>query len=92
MNTIDRWMIAALASIAFLVTCAVVDGPDDHQAEWDQSEALKELQASEASTERREAAAQALCREAIGESVVLWTPEGHLVCRSRRVAKAQVQL
>ena len=64
-------------------------GPDDHSAEWDESSALKELQASEAGTVRREQAAQALCREELGAgAVVLWTPDGDLVCRPRPVRVA----
>jgi len=72
-----------------------LDGPEDHESEWSQSDNLKALQDSEAGTAKREAAAQALCREAHGESVALWTADGSLVCRPRRgpgVAKAQVML
>lgn len=75
----------ALALAALLAFGTTLDGPTDHQAEWAQAEALKALQASEAGTARREAAAQALCNEARGpNSEARWTPEGHLVCTTRR--------
>lgn len=95
MNTLKT----SIGSIAFILVLGglggCLDGPEDHQADWSQSDNLKALQDSEAGTAKREAAAQALCREAHGESVALWTADGHLVCRPRRgpaVAKAQVQL
>lgn len=62
-----------------------LDAPDDHQAEWDQSEALKALQASQAHTARRDAAARQLCLQERGPgAAALWTPDGHLVCRARK--------
>ncbi|WP_395055225.1 hypothetical protein [Polaromonas sp.] len=93
MNTL-KTTIGVIALILVLGSLgACLDGPEDHQGDWSQSDNLKALQDSEAGTARREAAAQALCREAHGESVALWTVEGHLVCRPRRaVLKAQVQL
>lgn len=75
----------AVALAALLALGTTLDGPPDHQAEWEQSDALEELRASEAGSARREAAAQRLCLEARGpNSEARWTPEGHLVCTTRR--------
>ena len=61
--------------------CSVPDNSDD----WDRVAELQELQSSEAGTARREAAAQALCNQERGpNSEARWTPEGHLVCTTRR--------
>jgi hypothetical protein len=95
MNTLTTYATALAIAIAIAASYNL-DGPDDHQAEWDQSEALKDLQASQAGTARRDAAAQALCSQARGpNSEARWTPEGHLVCTTRRglvtVATMQVQ-
>lgn len=69
-----------------------LDRMDDNRHEWADSDNLKALRESEEGSARRQAAAEAVCREAHGESVAIWTAEGHLVCRPRRMAKAQVQL
>ena len=90
-----NWLLAA--ALAFTLAAAHhLDGPTDHQAEWDQSEALKELQGSAANTTRRETAAQALCSQARGpNSAASFTPEGHPLCSTRRgtvnLASAGVQ-
>lgn len=70
-----------------------LDGPEDHQGDWSQSDNLKALQDSEAGSARRQAAAQALCHQERGpQSEARWLPDGSLVCTVRaRVAKA-VQL
>ena len=78
-------LAAALLLALVLAASHLLNGPDNHQAEWDQSQALKELQASQAGTQRREAAAQALCSQERGpNSEARWTAEGHLVCTTRR--------
>jgi hypothetical protein len=60
-----------------------LDTPD-HSAEWPTSTELQALQATQAGTARREAAAQALCTAERGpQSEARWTPEGHLVCTAR---------
>ena len=83
-NFLTTWAAALL--IALLVGASwQLDGPEDHQAEWDQSQALKDLQASEVGTARREAAAAKLCAEARGpNSEARWTAGGDLVCTTRR--------
>lgn len=93
MNTL-KTTIGCLSFILVLGAMGgCLDGPEDHQGDWAQSENLKALQDSEAGSARRQAAAQALCREAYGEAEALWTPEGDLVCRPRRgPAVARVQL
>lgn len=73
-------MLAVTLSLAFHL-----DGPDDHRGDWSHSAELRELQASAAHTERRERAAQALCTGERGpNSEARWTPEGDLVCTTRR--------
>lgn len=84
MNTAATWFSATVIALALAAAPALMDGPNDHQAEWDQSQALKDLQASEAGTARRETAGQALCTQERGpNSEARWTPEGHLVCTTR---------
>lgn len=84
MNTAATWFSAMVIALAIAAAPTLMDGPDDHQAEWDQSAALKELQASQAGTARREAAGQALCSQERGpQSEARWTPEGDLVCTVR---------
>jgi hypothetical protein len=62
-----------------------LDNAPDHSAEWPTSAELQALQASEAGTQRREAAAQALCTKERGpQSEARWTPDGDLVCTQRR--------
>ena len=78
----------ALILCALLSTSYLLDGPDDVSAEWDQSKALKELQASAAGSARREIAAARLCNDARGpNSEARWTEEGHLVCTTRHGVK-----
>jgi hypothetical protein len=84
MTRLTNYTLAALLAL-LLASGHLLDGPDDMRAEWDQSQALKELQASQAGTQRREAAAQALCSQERGpNSEARFTPEGHLVCTTRR--------
>ena len=83
--TATTWLTAAVLAIAIAAAGPALDGPTDHQAEWDQSEALKALQASQAHTARRDAAARQLCLQERGPgAAALWTPDGHLVCRARK--------
>ena len=82
-NHTTNWLLA-IAIGSTLAAAHNLDGPTDHQAEWDQSQALKDLQASLPHTQRREAAAQKLCNEQRGpNSEARFTPEGHLVCSTR---------
>ena len=84
MTRLTNYAMAALLAL-LLASGHLLDGPADHQAEWDQSQALKELQASQAGTQRREAAAQALCSQERGpNSEARFTPDGQLVCSTRR--------
>ena len=93
MTRLSNYTLVLLLAFA-LAAGHLLDGPTDHQAEWDQSQALKDLQASQPRSARREAAAQRLCNQERGpNSEARWTPEGHLVCTTRRglvnVAQAQ---
>ena len=83
-----NWL--AVAALAFVLAVSWhLDGPENHQSEWDQSKALKELQASQAQTRRFDAAAQALCVEQLGAgAIVLLTLDGDVVCRARGVRVA----
>lgn len=47
-----NWLLAALLAIT-LAAANNLDGPTDHQGEWDQSTALQEPQTSQAGTARR---------------------------------------
>ena len=85
MNTAATWFSAFVIALAIAAALALMDGPDDAYAEWDQSQALKDLKATEQGTARREAAAQALCNAERGpQSEARWTPDGDLVCTQRR--------
>ena len=86
--------LGALAIAAILAFGTTLDGPEDHQGDWATSQELQDLQAAEAGTARQQAAAQALCTEARGpNSEARFTPEGHLVCTTRRgLRNAQAQL
>ena len=83
-----EWL--GIIAISFALSASyLLDGPTDHQSEWDQSKALKELQASQAKTQRFDAAAQALCIEQLGAgAIVLMTIDGDVVCRARGVRVA----
>ena len=84
MTTATNWLIAALMAIA-LAASLNLDGPEDHAADWADSAAIQALQATEAGTARRNAAAQRVCLEARGpQSEARWTPDGDLVCTTRR--------
>jgi len=93
MNTLKTTIGTVAILLLLTVLPACMDDIPDHSHEATEYENLKALQDSEAGTARREAAAQALCREAHGESVAIWTADGRLVCRARRgPGKAVVQL
>lgn len=84
MTTATNWLIAALIAIT-LAAAPNLDGPEDHTADWADAAAIKALQATEAGTARRQAAAQRVCNEARGpQSEARWTPDGDLVCTTRR--------
>ena len=82
--TATNWLLAALLALA---AAHNLDGPADHSADWATSAELQALQATERGTQRREAAAQALCTKERGpQSEARWTPDGDLVCTLRRTA------
>lgn len=79
-----NYTLAAIIAL-LLASGHLLNGPSDHQAEWDQSQQLKELQAAAAGSARQQAAAQALCSQERGpNSEARFTGEGHLVCTTRR--------
>lgn len=82
------WFTAAVLAIALGVVGPALDAKDDNRAEWPSSAELKALQATEAGTQRRETAGQALCTAERGpQSEARWTPEGDLVCTTGRKGK-----
>ena len=89
-----NWLIAAILAIAIGVVGPALDNPlaDDHSADnadWPSSTELQALQATERGTQRRQAAAQALCHAERGlQSEARWTPDGDLVCTQRPSAPA----
>ena len=88
-STATNWLLAAI--VASAIAAAPNLDADDHSAEWPLSAELQALQASEAGTQRRELAAQALCTKERGpQSEARWTPDGDLVCTQRRNGPANV--
>lgn len=87
------WAGALLMALVIAIG-TTLDGPEDHQGDWAMSQELQDLQATEAGTDRQQAAAQALCHAERGpNSEARFTPEGHLVCTTRRgLRHAQAQL
>lgn len=84
MKTATNWALAFLLAVA-VGSAHHLDGADDHSADWAQSANLLELQAAEQASARQLQAAQNLCHEARGpNSEARFTPEGHLVCSTRR--------
>ena len=78
-------LFAAAVLVIALGTASQIKGPDDHQADWSESAALKDLQATEAGTAKRQAAAQALCTQERGpNSEARWLEDGSLACTTRR--------
>jgi hypothetical protein len=85
MQTLSNWIWAALIALAIASAYHLDLDTPDNSAEWPTSAELQALQASEAGTQRREAAAQTLCTKERGpQSEARWTPEGDLVCTPRR--------
>ena len=91
MNTAATWFAAAVLAVA-IGASSQLDGPDYNQSEWDQSAELQALQASEAGTARREAAAQALCNQERGpNSAARWLADGSLACTTaQRIVRASL--
>lgn len=84
-QTINTTLLVLLFVALLAALGPALDNTPDHSAEWPTSAELQALQASEAGTQRREAAAQALCTKERGpQSEARWTPEDHLVCTPRR--------
>lgn len=83
-RTLGLWFAAAVVALAIAAAPALMDGPDDVQAEFDQVQAIKELRASEAGSERRQVIAQQLCSHERGpNSEARWLDDGSLACTIR---------
>ena len=83
--TTATWFAAAVLAFALGVIGPALDAQTDHSADYPTSTELQALQATEAGTQRREAAAQALCHAERGpQSEARWTVDGDLVCTQRR--------
>ena len=87
--TAATWFTAAVLAFALGVLGPALDAQTDNSADYPTSTELQALQATERGTQRREAAAQALCTKDRGpQSEARWTPDGDLVCTQRRNAPA----
>ena len=83
------WFAATVIAVAMAAAPAMFSEIDDHSADYPTSTELQALQATERGTQRREAAAQALCLAERGpQSEARWTVDGDLVCTQRRNAPA----
>ncbi|MEO8021108.1 hypothetical protein [Polaromonas sp.] len=83
-TTTINCLAAALIALV-LGTSHYLPGAEDHGTDWSQSDELAALQATEAGTAKRQAAAQALCTSERGpNSEARWTVDGDLVCTTRR--------
>jgi len=78
--------IALAVAIAATLSCAyLLDGPDDHSAEWNHSTALRDAQQQAQAVERRNRAAQQLCIRLHGPGVAAtWDADDRLVCSARK--------
>ena len=86
-QTIVNWALAVVAC-GLMSMAYMLDGPTDHQAEWDQSEALMIAQREAAQAERLLQAAQAVCTEKRGpHAEARFDEDGRLVCVGRRGVK-----
>ena len=85
--TASTWFTAAVLAFALGVLGPALDAQTDNAADYPTSTELQALQATERGTQRREAAAQALCNAERGpQSEARWTVDGDLVCTQRRNA------
>ena len=76
---------ATVIALAMAAAPALFGELPDNAADYPTSTELQALQATEQGTQRREAAAQALCTKERGpQSEARWTPDGDLVCTQRR--------
>ena len=83
--TAATWFAAAVLAFALGVLGPALDAQTDNASDYPTSAELQALQATEAGTQRREAAAQALCTKERGpQSEARWTVDGDLVCTQRR--------
>lgn len=89
MSRAATWFSATVIAVAMAAAPAMFSEIDDHSADYTTSAELQALQATERGTQRREAAAQALCHAERGpQSEARWTVDGDLVCTQRRNAPA----
>ena len=89
MNRLTCNLLGSFAVVAVILVGTV--DMDDNAQDWQESAALKALQATQAGTERRQIAAQALCNEARGpNSEARWMDDDSLVCTTRRGLKTIV--
>lgn len=79
-----NWTLAA--GIAAVLSCAyLLDGPDDHSAEWDQAAAAQMAQKAADMEARVERAAAQLCMKLKGPNAgYRWTADNQLVCTTNK--------
>ena len=84
---VASWCLAGAIAV-ILSASHLVGGPDELQAEADQSENLTELQAAAPGSPRQIAAGLALCWQERGlASEARWTADGDLICRASSPAQ-----
>jgi len=78
--------IALAVAIAATLSCAyLLDGPDDHSAEWDMAEAIELAQKAADVEVRLERAAAQLCVKLKGPNAGhRWTDDHQLVCTTNK--------
>lgn len=82
---LNTTILVLLLAVLLAYIGPALDAQNAHSADWPTSAELQALQATEAGTQRRQAAAQALCTAERGpQSEARWTPDGDLVCTLRR--------
>ena len=83
-HRILNWTLAA-GIAAVLSGAYLLDGPDDHSAEWPQSSALTDAQRQAQAEARMERAAAQQCIKTNGMNAgYRWTPDDTLVCTDKR--------
>ena len=103
MNPVTKYMAAALAAIALLILCALMEGPSELQAAQDVADEVAAL-ASADNTVRaamRADGGQTLYSTAQADGgkaqcaalgrIPKWTPDGELVCRLPKVERPVLQ-
>lgn len=83
MNHLENWGMGLLVTAVLLVASALLDGPDDLQAEADTSAAVADAREAARDAAEREHNAAQICTELHGPGAAhLWDAAGSLHCLS----------